>query len=81
MPKVWLLGAALQECRVGPRCTGTLSAAQEDLSARPTGQPEPLGEREKQVSKTHQGTKRGWEAQSQSFLDYCTVIENSCPRK
>lgn len=31
-------------------------------------QPEPLGERERQAPNTHQGTRRGWEAQSQSFL-------------
>lgn len=77
MPQVWLFVASLQEYQVVPQCTGALPAAQEDLckAHQPVRTPE---EWERWVSKTHQGIRRGWDRAS---WDYCTVIENSCPRK
>lgn len=65
MPKVWLSVAAPQEYQVVLQCTRALPAAQGDISSKPTSQSEERGRR---APKTHQDIRRGWEAQSQSFL-------------
>lgn len=67
MPKLWLSGSP-------PRIPGSPVGHRHSLQPRKMAlgkahhQPEPLGEWEKQAPNTHQGTRRGWEAQSQRFL-------------
>lgn len=74
MPKVWLSVAAPQEYQVVLQCTGALPAAEGDLlkAHQPVRRRGP---------KTHQESGGAGRPSSRASWDYCTVIENSCPRK